>query len=290
MRNTLKTYLFPAPEAGSILAIAVWALTVLSILALSAAKMASTQIKFSSFYVRINSSLPLAEAAARDSFSERQADETKDYDSRKELVKERKFDFEGGLGYSYSYADEGSRINLNTASAAILGRLAGLNEELAQEILKSPRRPFKAKEEVSLVEGMTGENFEQFKDLITVYGDGKININSAPEEILSVLGLGPNLIAAIVTYREQNPGEDGQVDTADDGAFVSPGSILPELRKTTMLSVEEEEQLLSVMGILTVKSDYPTVNISTQVNFKPGNNYSALIYPKERKILSWQEQ
>ena len=290
MRNTLKPYLSPAPESGSILAITVWALTVLSILALAAAKMASTQIKFSSFYVRMNSSLPLAEAAARDSFSERKADETKDYDSWKELTEERKLDFEGGLGYGYFYADEGSRINLNTASAAILGRLPGLNEELAQAILKSPRRPFKAKEEVSLVEGIPGEKFEQFKDLITVYGDGKININSAPEEIFSVLGLGPNLIAAIVTYREQNPGEDGQVDTADDGAFVSPGSILPELRKTTMLSVEEEEQLLSVMGILTVKSRYPTVNISTLVNFKPGNNYSAVIYPEEGRILSWQEQ
>ena len=84
---------------------------------------------------------------------------------------------------------------------------------------------------------------EQFKDLITVYGDGKININSAPEEIFSVLGLGPNLIAAIVNYRNDSPGEDGQMDTEDDGAFISAGSILPELRKTTMLSVEEEEQL-----------------------------------------------
>ena len=290
MRNILKPYLSPRPEAGSILAITVWALTVLSILALSAAKMASTQIKFSSFYVRMNSSLPLAEAVVRDSFSERKADETKDYDSWKELTEERKFDFEGGLGYSYSYSDEGSRINLNTVSAAILGRLAGLNEELAQAILKSPRRPFKAKEEVSLVEGISGEKFEQFKDLITVYGDGKININSAPEEIFSVLGLGPNLIAAIVNYRNDSPGEDGQMDTEDDGAFISAGSILPELRKTAMLSLEEEQQLLSAMGSLSVKSGYPTVNISTQVNFKPGNNYSAVVYPKEGKILSWQEQ
>lgn len=290
MRNILKPYLSRQPESGSILVITVWALTVLSILALAAAKMASTQIKFSSFYVRMNSSLPLAEAAARDSFSERKADETKDYDSQKELAKERKLDFDGGLGYSYSYGDEGSRINLNTASAAILGRLPGLNEELAQAILKSPRRTFKAKEEVSLVEGITKDKFEQFKDLITVYGDGKININSASEEILSVLGLGTNLIAAIVRYRDESPGEDGQADTDDDGAFVSPGSILPELRKTTMLSVEEEEQLLSVMGTLAVKSAYPTVNIATQVNFKPGNNYSAVVSPKENKILSWQEK
>ena len=290
MRNTLKPYLFRQPEAGSILAITVWALTVLSILALAAAKMASTQIKFSSFYVRMNSSLPLAEAAARDSFSERKADETKDYDSQKELAKERKLDFEGSLGYSYFYGDEGSRININTASAAVLGRLPGLNEELAEAIVKSARRPFKVKQEILLVEGITPDKLEEFGDLITVYGDGKVNINSASEEILSVLGLGSNLIAAIVSYRNQNPGEDGQADTDDDGAFVTAGSILPELRKTTMLSVEEEEQLLSLMGALAVKSDYPTVNISTRVNFKPGNNYSAVIYPKEKKILSWQEQ
>ena len=131
---------------------------------------------------------------------------------------------------------------------------------------------------------------EEFGDLITVYGNGKININSASEEILSALGLGSNLIAAIVRYRNDSPGEDGQMDTDDDGAFITTGSILPELRKTTLLSVEEEEQLLSVMGILTVKSDYPTVNISTRVNFKPGNNYAAVISPKENKILSWQEK
>lgn len=289
MRNTLKPYLFRQPEAGSILAITVWALTVLSILALAAARMASTQIKFSSFYVRMNSSLPLAEAAVGDSFSEREADQTKDYDSQKELSKERKLDFEGGLGYSYFYGDEGSRINLNTASAAVLGRLPGLNEELADAIVKSARRPFKVKQEILLIEGISQDIFEQFGDLITVYGDGKVNINSASEDALSALGLGPNLIAAIVGYRNDSPGEDGQMDTDDDGAFITTGSILPELRKTTMLSLEEEQQLLSAMGSLSVQSGYPTVNISTQVNFKPGNNYSAVIHLEEGKILSWQE-
>ncbi len=290
MRNILKPYLSPRPEAGSILAITVWALTVLSILALGAARMASTQIKFSSFYVRMNSSLPLAEAAVGDSFSEREADQTKDYDSQKELAKERKLDFDGGLGYSYSYGDEGSRINLNTASSAVLGRLPGLNEELAQAIIKSGRRPFKVKEEILLVEGMSQDIFEQFRDLITVYGDGKVNINSASGEVLSALGLGLNLIAAITGYRNDSPGEDGQPDTEDDGAFITTGSILPELRKTAMLSLEEEQQLLSAMGSLSVKSGYPTVNISTQVNFKPGNNYSAVIHLEKGKILSWQEQ
>lgn len=290
MRNTLKPYLFRQPEAGSILAITVWALTVLSILALGAAKMASTQIKFSSFYVRMNSSLPLAEAAVGDSFSEREADQTKDYDSQKELSKERKLDFDGGLGYSYFYGDEGSRINLNTASAAVLGRLPGLNEELAQAIVQSARRPFKVKQEILLIEGISQDIFEQFGDLITVYGDGKVNINSASEDALSALGLGSNLIAAIAGYRNDSPGEDGQMDTDDDGAFITTGSILPELRKTTMLSLEEEQQLLSAMGSLSVQSGYTTVNISTQVNFKPGNNYSAVIYLEERKILSWQEQ
>lgn len=290
MRNTLKPYLFRQPEAGSILAITVWALTVLSILALAAARMASTQIKFSSFYVRMNSSLPLAEAAVGDSFSEREADQTKDYDSQKELSKERKLDFDGGLGYSYFYGDEGSRINLNTASAAVLGRLPGLNEELADAIVKSARRPFKVKQEIILIEGISQDIFEQFGDLITVYGDGKVNINSASEDALSALGLGPNLIAAIVGYRNDSPGEDGQMDTDDDGAFITTGSILPELRKTTMLSLEEEQQLLSAMGSLSVQSGYPTVNISTQVNFKQGNNYSAVIYLEEGKILSWQEK
>ena len=72
------------------------------------------------------------------------------------------------------------------------------------------RRPFKVKEEILLVEGMDKEKFEQFKDLITVYGDGKVNINTASEGVLKALGLEEELVGIIVRYRRNQTARIGK--------------------------------------------------------------------------------
>lgn len=289
MRNTPLRFLSLQPEAGSILAVTLWVLVLLSVLGIATARLCATQIQAANFYLRLNSSLSLAEAAVQESFYERKADKTLAYDSEKELVKERKQEWEDGLGYSFHYEDEGSRININTASSAILAGLPGLNEESAELIVKSNRRPFKVKEEIILVEGITPDKFARFKDVITVYGDGKININAAPGEVLSALALDNNLIKLILAYRGENKGPDGQPDTDDDGAFTSPSGILPELRRISLLSLEEEQQLLSAMNLLTVKSEYLRVIINTEINSRVGNSFSPVVYPREKKIVFWKE-
>ena len=88
--------------------------------------------------------------------------------------------------------------------------------------------PFLTVGQVFLVRGMRefqrfGEN-KKLMDFLTIYSDGKININTAPKEVLESLGesMDSTLAAAIVQYRKEEnfesigdlrkvPGMEGQV-------------------------------------------------------------------------------
>lgn len=235
----------------------------------------------------------MAKAACYSAFYERKEDNTKGYDSEKELLKERSQAFEGGAGYKYYFEDEGSRININTASKGILEKLPGLNEESAAEIINSNRRPFKVKEEILAVKGITKEEFVQFRGFITVCGAGRVNINTSSREALFALGLENDLIDIIMRYRQEYPGEDGNAGTDDDGAFLSASDVLSGLRSFEMLSLRQEQQLLSAMSYLTVKSEYLRVKIDVKMAGmgKTGSNFSIVIKPDpvNDKILSWSE-
>lgn len=273
--------------------VCLWALITLSILSAALANFVFTRIKFTNFFIRSALSLSLAKAACQDAFYERKADNTPEYDSEKELSQVRARELSAGAAYKYYFTDEGARININTASSEILARLPGLDEALAKAIVESPRRQsgFKVKEEAILVEGVSKERFIQFKDLVTVYGGGRVNINTASAEVLSILGLSDDLIQLIMRYRREYKGADGEAGTADDGVFDS-GSILEQLREFTSLSLGQEQELYSALtkNLLGVKSAYLRLKITPEVKGKPGTGYFAIIHPEDRKIAFWSEE
>lgn len=261
----------------------------MSILSVALGNFISGQIKFTNLFVRSIGSPPLAKAACYDAFYERKSETTASYDTQEELVEKREQAFKNNTGYAYHFEDEGSLININTVSAGVLKRLPGLDEDLAEAIVTSKRRPFKVKEEILLVEGIDREKFDQLKNIITVYGDGKININTVDKDVLYVLGLENELIELIMRFRKEYIGEDEKFDTQDDGAFLSSANIVSELRKFEMLTLAQEEQLLSLMHLWTVKSPYLKLKVSTKITGKPGNDYSIVIDTGNEKILSWNE-
>jgi type II secretory pathway component PulK len=72
-------------------------------------------------------------------------------------------------------------------------------------------------------------------DIFTVYGDGKININTASKQILSSLqGLDEKIAELILTYRA---GMDGQFGTEDDVVFASSED-LGKVEGLTELQIE----------------------------------------------------
>lgn len=279
---------YQSGPSGSILIVTLWVLIILSILSVALGNMVMARIKSAHFFIRQITSLPLAKAAYYNVFYGR-AQENKKYDTENELLRLREVDCANNISYAYYFEDEGSRININSVSPEVLAKLPGLNKDLAKTIASSGLLPFKVKEEILLVDGIRKDSFAQFKDFITVYGDGKININTASAKVLSILGMEDDLINIIMRYRKEYEGTDGKKNTDDDGAFESTESILPELRKFEMLSMRQEEELLSIMNMLTVKSKYRRLKISTTIKGTQGNNYSIVMDMENGKILSWSE-
>ncbi|MBL7156750.1 MAG: general secretion pathway protein GspK [Candidatus Omnitrophica bacterium] len=86
---------------------------------------------------------------------------------------------------------------------------------------------FELVEELLLVKGITREIFNEIKDNVTVYTEGKININTASREVLNAIlndegDAYPNLADKIIHYRR---GFDGKETTKDDRPIKDLGTI-----------------------------------------------------------------
>jgi general secretion pathway protein K len=178
------------------------------------------------------------------------------------------------LQVRYGMQDEESKININKAGAVLLQRLllaTGVNEGQAQEIafsivdwrdadseVSSPTgsaedswyrntavpyeakdAPFESLDELLLVRGMTGNVFERIKKYITIYGSGKININTAPPVVLAASGLSQELADKLVALRS---GKDGISGSEDDISFNSPQEM--SSRMSAEPGITEAQQLM----------------------------------------------
>lgn len=226
----------------------------------------------------------LAKAAVAYAQAQRKNDQT-NYDSLYELKTATRKELGKGK-FIYRLNDEESKINLNHASLEIIQRLPGINPELAQNILNSDLKPFYLKEEVLLIEGMTPEIFAGCKDTLTVYSNGKVNINTAGEDALRALGFDENLINVINDFRL---GEDGQEETKDDRVFENTGEITAKLCSFRIISEAEQASLLQLIsqGLISVESENFLQEIETVILDKPAMKYAVVI--DKQKIKQWEE-
>jgi len=160
--------------------------------------------------------------------------------------------------YLYGASDEEGKLNINKLEFGMLIRLPSFTSEIVDSIidwrdedegeraegaeaayyseLENPYEcksaPFSAPEELLLVKGMTEEIYSEIKDVITVYpkdGDGKVNINTASEEVLAVI-IGEEfegLSGKIVRFRS---GDDEEPGTEDDRVFKNIEAIVTQLK------------------------------------------------------------
>ncbi len=280
---------------------------ILSCLGMGLTGLAFQEMKFSSVISRLNSSLPMARAALKTVFYERSADLISEYDTMQKLTEEHSVVLCGNNSYKYYFADkigdkdseevidEGALININLASMDVLKRLPGLDEDLADKIANSGLRPYASIYELFLVEGMTEEKFRLFKNMITVYGNGKININTVSKPVLIALGFDEELAGIITNFRKVHKIEakkdihGNPVSQIEEYGFSNLSSIMADLREYANLSLRQEQDLLSLNNSLDVKSGYLRFNIIPQVNNKTGTRYSVVINPSTKKIISWKE-
>ncbi len=165
---------------------------------------------------------------------------------------------DGSEGVVYGVVDEDRKVNINTASQAVLLRLPGMTDEIADSVLdwraehrglgeslgKVKDRPFKVLEELLLVEGMTDEVFQGLQPFITIYTDGKVNLNTAPQEVLKALGMGEGLVNKLLRFRR---GLDDILGTEDDQSFTGLGSAGQQLNAFDSLTPQEAAQLTNLI-------------------------------------------
>jgi DNA uptake protein ComE-like DNA-binding protein len=271
-------------KKSSILIFTIWVMVFLGILNTALYRTISSQVSLLRRIESRTKSYYLAKAAcslAKAKIKQRQLK----YDS---MAWTRNWSEFGSGDYvlKYRLIDEESKINLNNSSLEALSSLPGLNQELADKILKSKLRPFERKEDLLFVEGITSEVFDKVKDFITVYGFGKININTAPREVLLALGLNEPAITAIEQFRR---GRDGKELTDDDGIFEDRDSIIENLRQSGMIYAADQIKVLSLVTgqILDVLSQNFCLEARVYLGPKLIRAYD--IITDGKIINSWQE-
>lgn len=172
-------------------------------------------------------------------------------------------------------------------------RPSGAENELYQT-LPNPydckNAKFDVIEELMLVKGMTPSIFHTIKDYITIYGDGKVNINTAPYNSLLALGLPGTLAEKIIRCRA---GTDEAEGTEDDVVFSQTGSIAGIVGGREPLNQEEVKALGLVMGLLKVNSEFFRIisigRLNNETGVKKNSTKITCITNRNGKIMYWQE-
>lgn len=269
---------------ASILMASMWLLILFTILAVAIYKMFSSQIAMSKRLQEMSLAYFMARAAVIDAQKDLYFNE-KNYTSLSQLKVLREQEMNHG-SFSYYFIDEESKLNINRATEEMLSSIPGIDSRLAQDISTSSLRPFTSIEELFRFDGLDPDDYLSFKDFLTVFGDGRINVNTASREAFSFLGINESTINKIFSFRD---GPDGVELTEDDGVFESQSDIIPVLRDSFFLSLSEEEFLVSLLSAqrLDVKSQYYTLILNIKFLEKIIGKYAITI--TKEAIVQWRE-
>ncbi len=215
---------------------------------------------------------------------------------------------DGSEGVVYGVVDEDRKVSINTASQAVLLRLPGMTDEMADSVLdwrgehrglgeglgEVKDRPFEVLEELLMVEGMTDEVFQSLRPFITVYTDGKVNLNTAPREVLEALNMGERLVNKLLRFRR---GLDDVRGTIDDQSFTGIGGAAQQLNAFESLTPEDSAQLTNVITQNRLKIGASFFRIYSKGTVRDGTVIRAVEGIVQRgtgqsssfSLLSWHE-
>lgn len=186
-----------------------------------------------------------------------------------------------------SFFDEEALVHLRQSDRNTLLRLPGIsgNETLLDTILAAP---IYVKEDILLVKEMSADVYDLMKNIVTIYGSGRINMNTVSSEVLSALGASQAFISAVEEYRA---GDDQVPGTADDRVFNNIYQISKDLEPwgltfadQTWLQTLVQTQKLSV-GSATIRCELKVMN-----GQKLLRSFRVTIDLTTGVILRWDEQ
>lgn len=221
----------------------------------------------------------------------------------------------------YGLDDEEQRIPLNTAPVPVLQALmetvGGLDEDAAQDVAaaiadwrdedtnersggaenyyyqsRAPGYdckdgPFEHPAELLLVKGVSPELYRRVEPWVTVYGSGRVNLNTAGPSVLGALGLSPAGLAGLSAYRA---GEDGLERTTDDRQIDS----IVTLESSLSAFVPAEDLVVLVRLItedfLSVRSEAFRAAVEAHTGRAAGRMSVQSVLDRDGRILSWMER
>jgi type II secretory pathway component PulK len=198
------------------------------------------------------------------------------YKAQTNLLDEGIFDLGDGAlldedEVTFSLEDAEAKISLNSAPREIFDNIDSLSFTTVSAILRrrggpfgsDEPTPFLAIDEARFLDGVDDSAWYGSKhrlglrDLFTIYGDGRVNVNTAPRDVLESLPeLDPAAAAAIVSYRA---GVDGELETADDRSFRNVEEIATAtgIRMNDLQPIAQfckfESQFFTITGFATLR-------------------------------------
>lgn len=227
-------------------------------------------------------------------------------------------DASGATSYFYGLQDENSRININKVPEAVLKNLPGMTFEKLAALLDWLDRnekvrpggaerdhyrrlevPYECKnapidffEELTLIEGISAEDIKAWRPLITLFGNGSVNINTTSATVLNILGIPMELAVKIIGYRD---GKDGIPATEDDHIFQNADDITLTLADNIKLKPEEQifiNGLASELLLGVQSSHFRILSVGLSHHSQARFTVEAIVDrsdPAAMKIVSWRE-
>jgi len=197
----------------------------------------------------------------------------------------------------YAIEDLERYININGASEDVIAALPGMSSPVARRIHYirtggGADRPFQHLSELRAIRGVDDGGWfgdgdsPGLRDVLTVHGDGRININTAPLAVLQHLpDVDPAAMADWVALRQ---GEDGLAGTADDRGVSSWEQFaeISGIRGGTLVALQRfckfNSNYFKISAVATRRGGMIRSQCSAIVTVPSGTDIASL--------LSWSEE
>ena len=135
---------------------------------------------------------------------------------------------------------------------------------------------------------MNQEIFDKIKPFVTVYGNGKININTVSKEVLLAFGVVDYVAENILLFRK---GGDLIAGTGDDDIFLQESTIVARLSQSFDLSPSEVASLSNLVatGQFTIKSENFMIRSIAKLNHLDDQTIIIAVSDRMGRIKYWRE-
>ncbi|MBF0386499.1 MAG: general secretion pathway protein GspK [Candidatus Omnitrophica bacterium] len=150
-------------------------------------------------------------------------------------------------------------------------------------------QPFERIDELLLVKGVDKNIYSALRPFVTIYGDGRININTVSKEVLCALGVDGDLADKLLKARR---GQDNLAATADDHVFLNTFDVPVDVNTLVALTEPEARQLDALNTAELLRTDsliFSLVARSSDGN-KTGRVIEAVFDAAQNKYLFWYEK